>query len=113
MTRYLNHLAACYRVTLRLYPSQLRTGYGDEMAADFQRLIHDAYRRRGGRAVARISVRAFGEFFTVALPGHLVSDWFIAASLSFVITSSVLGLLVGIMTARVPMIHAVMIHSCR
>jgi hypothetical protein len=116
MPRYLKHLAACYRLTLRLYPRGLRTSYGDEMAADFEQLIHDEYARRGARGVARTSLHAFREFFTVALPRHLVSEWLIAASLSVVITSGILGSLVGIMTARVlvaPGAAGVKIHSCR
>jgi hypothetical protein len=112
MPRYLEPLSFCYRVVLRLYPVELRTPYSDEMTAVFRQFVQDEYVRAGYRGVALASVRAFGEFFTVALPRHLVSDWFIAASLSFVITSSVLGSLVGIMTANHPIVHRV-IQTCR
>ncbi|HWF07053.1 MAG TPA: hypothetical protein VG297_01250 [Bryobacteraceae bacterium] len=116
MPRFLKYLADCYRLSLRLYPGGLRASYGDEMASDFEQLIHDEYARRGARGVARASLRAFREFFTVALPRHLVSDWLIAASLSVVITSGILGSLVGIMTARVlvtPGAAGTKIHRCR
>jgi hypothetical protein len=112
MPQYLKYLPACYRLFLLLYPSGLRTAYGDEMAAAFQQIIQDQYRIRGTRGVAVASAHAFGEFFTVALPMHLVSDWLIAASLSLVITSSVLGSLVGIMTYRFPIVEGV-VHGCR
>src|SRR5580700_6719387 len=112
MPRYLEYLPLCYRILLGLYPAELRAPYGDEMSAVFRQFIRDEYVRAGLRGVALASGRAFGEFFTVALPRHLVSDWFIAASLSFVITSSVLGSLVGIMTANHPIVHRV-IQTCR
>ena len=105
-------LSFCYRMLLRLYPSELRTPYGDEMTEVFAQFIRDEYTCTGWRGVALACVRAFGEFFIVALPRHLASDWVIAASLSLVITSSVLGSLVGIMTARVAAFHGV-IHACR
>ncbi len=112
MPRYIEYLALCYRMFLRLYPAELRMHYGDEMAAVFQQFIRDEYGRAGARGVARASAHAFGEFFIVALPRHLVSEWVIAASLSLVITSIVLGTLVGIMTANHPIVHGVM-RTCR
>jgi hypothetical protein len=112
MPRYFEYLAFCYRMILRLYPAELRTHYGDEMTAVFQQVIRYEYGRAGTRGVARASAHAFGEFFTVALPRHLVSEWVIAASLSLVITSGVLGSLVGLMTANHPIVHGVM-RACR
>jgi hypothetical protein len=110
--RYLEYLSFCYRMILRLYPAELRTPYGEEIAAVFQQLIRDAYNRSGTPGVALASARAFGEFFTVAVPRHLASGWLIAGSLSLVITSGVLGSLVGIMTSRAHIVHGA-IHACR
>jgi hypothetical protein len=107
MPRYFEYLSFCYRVILRFYPAQLRSPYGDDMTAAFQQLLRDEHNRSGARGVARVSLRAFGEFFTVAVPRHLVSDWLIAASLSLVITTSILGSLVGVMMARPPLMHVV------
>jgi hypothetical protein len=112
MLRYFDCLTFCYRVIVRLYPAELRTAYGEEMTATFQQVIRDEYDRAGFRGLARASALAFGEFFTVALPGHLVSDWLIAASLSLVITPGLLGALVGIMTANLPVVHG-LIQACR
>jgi hypothetical protein len=112
MPRYLEYLSFWYRVLLYLYPTDLRALYGDELTAVFREFIYDEYVRAGSRGVALGSARALGEFFTVALPRHLVSDWFIAASLSLVITSGVLGSLVRIMTANNPIVHGV-IEACR
>jgi hypothetical protein len=112
LEQHLEQIAACYRGLLWLYPAELRNAYGDEMAAAFQQLLCDEYCRCGTRGVALASMHAFGELFTVALPRHLMSDWLIAASLSLVITLSVLGSLVGIMTAPSPLNHCV-IHGCR
>ncbi|HVW09218.1 MAG TPA: hypothetical protein VHC90_11590 [Bryobacteraceae bacterium] len=105
MPRYLRYLSFCYRAVLRLYPADLRLPYGDEMTMAFQQFVRDEYARAGVRGIARASGYAFREFFTVALPRHLMSDWLIAASLSLVITSGVLGSLVGIMTERNPIVH--------
>jgi hypothetical protein len=102
MPRYIQFLSFCYRMLLRLYPTELRSRYGDEMTAVFGQFLRDAYVRSGTRGAAFACARAFGEFFTVALPRHLVSDWLIAASLSLVITTGVLGSLVGVMTATHP-----------
>ncbi len=100
MPRYLDFLSFCYRKLLRLHPVDLRTRYGDEMAAAFGQFLRDEYARASARGATSACVRAFGEFVTVALPRHLTSDWLIAASLSLVITTGVLGSLVGVMTAR-------------
>jgi len=102
MPRYVEFLSFCYRVLLRLYPTELRTHYGDEMTAAFAQLLHDAYVRTGRRGVALVCARAFGEVFTIALPRHLASDWLIAASLSLVITTGILASLIGVMTAAPP-----------
>jgi hypothetical protein len=111
MPRALGCLSFFYGVLLRLFPADLRTVYGGEMANIFSHLVHDEYRRRGAVGVACVSARAFGEFFTVALPRHLASDWLISASLSLIITSSVLGLLVGVMMSRV-VITSYVVHAC-
>ncbi len=102
MPRYIESVSFCYRVLLRLYPMELRGRYGDEMTAVFGQSLRDAYVRSGRRGAALACARAFGEFFTVALPRHLTSDWLIAASLSLVITTGILGSLVGVMMARPP-----------
>lgn len=112
MRRSLACLSFCYRILLRLFPADLRTVYGDEMANIFGHLIRDEYQHRGSRGVARVSARAYGEFFTVALPRHLTSDWLISATLSLVITSGVLGSLVGVMMQRVVIFQHV-VHACR
>jgi len=102
MPRYIGLLSFCYRVSLRLYPAELRTHYGDEMTAVFGQFLRDTHGRAGRRGVALACARAFREFFTVALPRHLMSDWLIAASLSLVLTISILGSLVGVMMAHHP-----------
>lgn len=112
MPRALACLSFCYGILLRLFPADLRHTWGREMLRIFEELLHDEYSRHGARGVACVSARAFGEFFTVALPRHLVSDWLISASLSLVITSGVLGLLVGIMMRRVIVLDHV-VRACR
>jgi hypothetical protein len=87
-------IVALYRLLLWLYPADLRRDYGDEMTAVFTELL-STQPTTGGRAA--IVGRALGEVFTIALPGHLASERVIAASLSLVITSAVLGSLVTIM----------------
>jgi len=109
MPRYLDFLSFCYRRLLRLYPAELRTHYGDEMVSTFGQLLRDANARAGSRGATLVCARAFGEFFTVALPRHLVSDWLIAASLSLLITTGVLGSLVGVMTST----HAICVSHHR
>jgi hypothetical protein len=102
MPRYLGFVSFWYRMLLRLYPADLRTHYGDEMTAVFGQFLRDTHVRAGRRGVALACARAFGEFFTVALPRHLTSDWLIAASLSLVLTIGILGSLVGVMMAHHP-----------
>jgi hypothetical protein len=112
----LHHLAGLYRAFIRLYPSDLRNEYGADMAAAFEQLIRDEYMRRGTRGVLAVSASAFAEFFTVALPRHFRSDWLIASLLSLIITSSVLGSLVGVMTAQIhcrPAARHGIVLSCR
>jgi len=95
--KILRCFSICYRALLLLYPAHLREAYGAEMASVFDQLLWTEWRSRGLRGVATTGCRAIGEVFTVAIPGQLMSDWMIAASLSLVITSGVLMLLVGIM----------------
>ena len=97
MLRILRYLSLCYRVLLWLYPAELRSVYGADMAYVFEQLLRTEWQRRGARGVAVTGCRAVGELFTVAIPGRLMSDGMIAAGLSLVITSGVLALLVGIM----------------
>ncbi len=80
MPRHLGFLSFCCRMLLRLYPAELRTPYGDEMTAVFGQLVRDEYMHAGSRGVARASAHAFGEFFTVTLPRHLVSEWLMTAN---------------------------------
>jgi hypothetical protein len=82
---------------LWLYPPELRRAYGKDMANVFEQLLRREWMNRGARGVAVTGCRAIGELFTVAIPGQLTSEWMIAAGLSLVITSGILGLLVGIM----------------
>jgi hypothetical protein len=112
MPRYLRYLLLGYSLLLRLYPAELRRPYGSEMTSAFHQFIRDEYSRAGNTGVALAAARAFGEFFTIAVPRHLVSDWLIAASLSLLITSGILGSLVGVMTAQHPARHSA-IHACR
>jgi hypothetical protein len=93
----IRYLSLCYRALLCLYPAELRSGYGAEMANVFEQLLRTEWQRRGARGVAATGCRAIGELFTVAIPGRLMSDAMIAAGLSLVITCGVLALLVGIM----------------
>jgi hypothetical protein len=87
-------IVAVYRLLLWLYPADLRREYGDEMTAVFSELLSNQTTTRGRAALIS---RAIGEVFTIALPGHLTSEPVIAAGLSLVITSTVLGSLVKIM----------------
>jgi hypothetical protein len=95
--KILRYFSVCYRALLVLYPSHLREAYGGEMAKVFDQLLWTEWTSRGARGVAATGWRAIGELFTVAIPGHLMSEWMIAAGLSLVITSGVLALLVGVM----------------
>jgi hypothetical protein len=87
-------IIALYRLLLWLYPAGLRREYGDEMTAVFTELLSNETTIRGRAA---LTCRAIGGVFTIALPGHLSSEPVIAACLSVVITSTVLGSLVKIM----------------
>jgi hypothetical protein len=85
---------AYYRMLLWLYPAHFRRDYGDEMTAVFIELLSAD---PAPHSVAALTCRAIGELFTVAIPGHLASERVIAACLSLVITSTVLGSLVKVM----------------
>jgi hypothetical protein len=85
---------AFYRLLLWLYPAALRRDYGAEMIAVFAELLSTETTTRGRAALV---FQALAEVFTIALPGHLASERVIAAGLSLVITSAVLGSLVKIM----------------
>jgi hypothetical protein len=93
-------LSRCYHALLWLYPAELRRAYGRDMADAFERGLDAEWRRHGRWGVFRAGLRAAGELFTVAIPGHLMSEWIITAGLSLVINAGILGLLVGIMTDR-------------
>jgi hypothetical protein len=97
MPKIIRYLPVIYRALLWLYPDELRHAYGDDMASVFEQLLLTEWTNRGARGVVAIGLRATGELFTVAIPGQLMSDWMISACLSLVITSGILGLLVGIM----------------
>lgn len=97
MPGVIQYLSLCYRALLCLYPAELRSAYGADMANVFEQILRTEWQRRGTRGVAATGCRAIGELFTVAIPGRLMSEAMIAAGLSLVITSGVLALLVGIM----------------
>lgn len=90
-------LSRCYRASLWLYPAELRRAYGRDMVDAFERGLETEWRRRGQWGILRAGFRAAGELITVALPGHLTSDWVLTAGLALVINSGILGLLVGVM----------------
>jgi putative ABC transport system permease protein len=48
-------MTALYRVALRLLPVEVRDRHGDQMAAVFADLVHEARRRRGVRGVLRLT----------------------------------------------------------
>jgi hypothetical protein len=98
-------LSRCYRTLLWLYPAELRRAYGPDMADAFERSLDPEWRRRGRRGVYRAAVRAASEVFTVAIPGHLTSEWVITGGLSLLINSAILAVLVGIMTNPPPYFH--------
>jgi hypothetical protein len=100
MPKSLHCLLACYRTLLWLYPPDLRHEYGNEMLDVFSQILSVEWTRRGKLGVAAAGCRALGEVFTVAIPGHLSSDWLIVACLSLMINSGVLGLLVAVMMFR-------------
>jgi hypothetical protein len=100
MPLWLRYLAACYRASLRLYPADLRRAYGDEMSDVFNQVLQAEWNRRGTRGVTAAGFRAAVEFFRVAVPAHLVSDWMIAGSLSLAVTSGILASLVAMIMAR-------------
>jgi hypothetical protein len=100
MPKSLLYVLACYRNLLWLYPPDLRREYGSEMVEVFSQILLVEWTRRGKRGVATAGCRALGEVFTVAIPGHLSSDWLIVACISLMINSGVLGLLVGVMMYR-------------
>lgn len=100
MNPWLRSCAACYRALLRLYPAKLRRAYGKEMSDVFIQVLEAEWRRRGIRGVAAAGFRAVVEFFFVAVPVHIVSDWMIAGSLSLAITCGIFGSLVAVMMAH-------------
>jgi hypothetical protein len=100
MPKSLRYVLACYRALLWLYPPDLRREYGSEMIDVFSQVLFVEWTRRGKRGAAAVGSRALGEVFTVAIPGHLSSDWLIVACLSLIINSGILGLLVAVMMFR-------------
>lgn len=100
MPEILRHLVRCYRALLWLYPASLRREYGRDMSDAFESVLEMEWTRRGGSGVVLTGLRAIGEVFTVAIPGHLMNEWILTAGLSLVINAGILGLLVGIMTDR-------------
>lgn len=85
-------LSRCYRTLLWLYPAELRRAYGHDMSDAFERGLDAEWRRRGGWGVVRAGCRAITELFTVAIPGHLMNEWVITASVTLVLNSAILGL---------------------
>lgn len=102
MPPWLRWCAACYRALLRLYPAKLRRAYGIEMSDVFNQILQAEWSRRGTRGVAAAGFQAVIEFFVVAVPVHLVSDWMIVGSLSLAITCGIFASLVA----------AIMAHPC-
>jgi hypothetical protein len=70
------------------------------MSDVFNQVLEAEWGRRGTRGVAAAGFRAVVEFFFVAVPVHLVSDWMIAGSLSLAITCGIFGSLIAAIMAR-------------
>lgn len=95
MPAFLQFVVRCYRASLCLYPAELRSAYGRDMAEIFERLLVKEWNRSGPSGVLRVTLRAAGEVVTVAIPGHLLSERMFAVGLSLVINSGILAFLVG------------------
>jgi len=100
MPKMLLFILACYRVQLKLYPSELRVAYGGEMQKVFEQQLCSEWDARGVRGIVATGWEAFREFFTIALPCQLLRDSMIASYLSLVITSAVLFFLVAMLQDR-------------
>jgi hypothetical protein len=60
--------ARVYSVFLLLYPTELRNGFGAEMAQVFLEDLEDSYRTRGWIGVARVWWQSLKELCRIALP---------------------------------------------
>jgi hypothetical protein len=88
---------ACYRASLRLYPTDLRFAYGKEMESVFEKLLHAEWESRGVRGILTIGSRAIYELLVVAIPGQILSERIIAPGLSLLSSSGILLSLVAVM----------------
>jgi hypothetical protein len=77
----------CYRALLQLYPHDLRTVYGAEMADVFEQQLQAEWCARGPRGVLATGWCAAKELLTVALPGRVLSERMIAPCLSLMVTT--------------------------
>jgi len=60
-----------FRLTLALYPRELRERFGDEMELVFEELVADAWRDGGVIAALRVWAFTLKELMTVAVPNRL------------------------------------------
>jgi hypothetical protein len=81
MSNVMRLCLVCYRASLWLYPLELRRSYGGEMIAAFAQMLAAESAAHGLRGIAASGCRAITEIFTVAIPGHIHSDWVITAIL--------------------------------
>ena len=72
-----------YRSSLWFYPAELRRSYGADMTEAFAEILAEESAARGTWGVASASCRALREIFTIAVPGHIESEWMMTTLLLF------------------------------
>jgi len=89
--------ALMYRLSLPLYPAELRVAHGPEMLWVFERQLDCASRSGGIVAVARVGWFAVRDLFTIAFPSRLASERSIALTGATLINSAVFIFLIRVM----------------
>jgi hypothetical protein len=76
-----------YRLSLALYPHELRHRFGREMTQVFTQHISEQWKQRGIIGIVRVWLTTALEVLTVAAPLQMRNSAVIATALSFVISS--------------------------
>lgn len=83
--------ARLYSLLLRLYPAELRDGFGAEMTQVFLDDLDDNRRRHGFPGIARVWWCSLRELFRVALPAASEKPEIVISALMYFLQSLYLG----------------------
>jgi hypothetical protein len=90
--------ACIYRVSLVLYPFDLRHNFGPEMAAVFAEDLEDAWRTRRATVVLAVWWRAALEIFQIAIPRRLSNQALLAPAVSICLHVTILATFLALAT---------------